>query len=489
VARADPGHLTGVSAPQPGNSQRHHLLEARPAMTTTARPAHTLAVADTVAPQPARGPLVRVIIGSLLTGLAGVAALTLVALPGAPEPVITGSALLAFAAGWAMLAVLSTRLTSQPQRWALVPATVMAVTGLALLAVAPGNSVLTGAGWIWPPVMFALAAWMGVQLRRGLTGRIRWLLYPVIAALALASVGGFIETVALHRDAASMAMPGTSYDVGGHRLHLHCTGAGSPTVVLEGGLGEMSPSWARITPAVATTTRVCAYDRAGQGWSDDAARPQDGLAIARDLHALLAAAGERAPFVLVGHSTGGTYAMTYAAQYPGQVAGMVLLDSSTPDQFSLPQYSSTYAMMRRGLGVAPSVARLGIGRLVPEKAMSGLPSPAAAQVRAFAISSRGLRNMRDEVSVLPAAFAQAGALHTLADKPLAVLTATESLRKTTGWPAAQDRLADLSSNSSHRVIDTTHAGLLNAERASVAAALAITDVVTAVRTGRPLPTH
>jgi len=251
----------------------------------------------------------------------------------------------------------------------------------------------------------------------------------------------------------------------------------------------MSSNWARIVPAVAPTARVCAYDRAGQGWSEDAARPEDGLAIARDLHALLAVAGERAQFVLVGHSTGGTYAMTYAARYPDQVAGMVLLDSSTPAQFSLPGYPSTYAMMRRGLGVAPSLARLGIGRFVPEKVMSALPSPAAAQVRAFATSSRGLRNMRDEVSVLRAAFAQASALHTMGRKPLAVLTATESLRKTTGWSTAQDRLAALSGNTSHRVIHATHAGLLEDERAAGAAALAIADVVRAVRTGSPLPTH
>lgn len=456
-------------------------------MTTTSTAQH-LIVADTSTPRTPTGPIVRVVLGSLLTGLAGAAALTLVAFPGAAEHVITAWAMLAFAAGWALLAVLSTRLTSQPQRWAFVPAAVMAATGLGLLALAPGTNALTDTGWVWPPVMFALAVWMGVQMRRALTGRVRWLLYPVIGALALASAGGFTETVALHHDAVSMAMPGRSYDVGGHRLHLHCTGTGSPTVVLESGLGEMSSNWARIAPAVAPTTRVCAYDRAGQGWSDDAARPQDGRAIARDLHTLLAVAGERAPFVMVGHSTGGTYAMTYAAQYPDQVAGMVLLDSSTPDQFGLPGYASTYAMMRRGLGVAPSLARLGVGRLVPETATSSLPSPAAAQVRAFATSSRGLRNQRDEVSVLRAAFAQARALQTLGRKPLAVLTATETLHKTTGWAAAQDRLAALSTNTSHRVIASTHAGLLDDERAAGAAASAIADVVHAVRSGTPLPT-
>jgi hypothetical protein len=85
---------------------------------------------------------------------------------GAAEHVITGSALLAFAFGWAMLAVLSTRLTSQPQRWTLVPAALMAVTGLGLLVLAPGNGALAAADWVWPPMLLVLAVWMGVQLRR-----------------------------------------------------------------------------------------------------------------------------------------------------------------------------------------------------------------------------------------------------------------------------------------------------------------------------------
>ncbi|MEO6503383.1 MAG: alpha/beta hydrolase [Jatrophihabitantaceae bacterium] len=453
-------------------------------MTTTVRPENSLAA---VLPPPGKGPLARVILGSLLTGLVGALVLTLLVFPGAPEHTITGSILLAFGSGWAMLAVLSTRLTSKPQRWALVPAAVLAVTGLALMTSGPDDGVLTGAGWVWPPALFILALWMIVQLRRGMTGRLRWLLYPVIGALVMAAVGGFAETVALQRD-AGMRMPGTSYDVGSHRLHLRCAGAGSPTVVLQSGLGEMSLNWARIAPAVAASTRVCAYDRAGQGWSGDASGPQDGLAVATDLHALLAAAGEPAPYVLVGHSTGGAYAMTYAARYPAQVAGMVLLDSSTPDQFTaLPQYPSTYAMMRRGLGLGPTVARLGVGRLVPERAMSELPSPEAGQYRAFATSSRGMRNMRDEFSALRAAFAQAGALRTLSGKPLAVLTAADGQQP--GWSAAQDRLAALSSNSSHQIIDTTHDGLIGDQPAADAAALAITDVVRTVRAGGPAPTR
>ncbi len=476
TARPPAAAPAGVDDPTTFAARVTALASGSPAATGGADPAR--------APQ---GPIARVVLGSLLTGLAGAAALTLAVLPGAPEHVITGSALLAFAAGWAMLAVLSTRLTSQPQRWAYVPAAVLAAIGSGLLVLTPGDAGLAHAGWVWPPVLLVLAGWMRTRISRALPGRVRWLLYPVIGLLALASVGGFLQTATPHSSA--MAMPGRLYEVNGHRLHLQCTGAGRPTVVLQGGLGENSLNWARIAPSVAASTRVCAYDRAGQGWSADAAHPQDGLAVAADLHALLAAAGERAPFVLVGHSTGGTYAMTYAAKYPGQIAGMVLLDSSTPQQFNLPGYSMTYAMMRRGLGLAPSVARLGLGLLVSDRALSELPAPAAAQYRRFAASPRGMRNARDEVSRLPAAFTQAGALRTLSGAPLAVLTATESLRKTAGWSAAQDRLAALSTNSSHRVIDSSHAGLLDTARGADAAARAITDVVTAARTGSAVRTR
>ncbi len=113
--------------------------------------------------------------------------------------------------------------------------------------------------------------------------------------------------------------------------------------MLANGLGTTSASWARVTAPIAERTRVCAYDRAGQGWSDEASNQRDGIESAQDLHELLAAAGENGPYVLVGHSTGGTYAMTYAARYPDEVAGLVLLDSSSPEQFTqMPAYSSQY---------------------------------------------------------------------------------------------------------------------------------------------------
>jgi pimeloyl-ACP methyl ester carboxylesterase len=427
---------------------------------------------------------------AMLSGLLTTLVLILIEAAGATEPVITGSALLGLALGWTLLAVLTTRLTSRPQRWAAVPAAVMAATGAGLLATTPGNDALTAAGWVWPPAAFALAVWMLRATRRAMTGRARWPLYPIIGALAVAAIGGIAENVTLTRDHSRYPMPGASYDVGGHRLHLNCTGTGSPTVVLENGLNETSSLWSAITTKVAPITRVCAYDRAGQGWSDDAAHPQDGLAVTADLHTLLARAGETGPYVLAGHSSGGTLAMTYAAEYPEQVVGMVLLDSSSPHQYTdQPAFPGTYAVMRRLLPVLPTLTRLGAAHLVPPTASTALTPSAAAQVQSFTTSPRGARNMRDEQSELLDVFTQAQALTTFDPKPLAVVTSRENADGTTGWAAAQDRIATLSTNSSHWIADTTHVGLLDDAAGTPDSIRAITAVITAVRTGSPLPSR
>jgi hypothetical protein len=153
----------------------------------------------------------------------------------------------------------------------------------------------------------------------------------------------------------------------------------------------------------------------------------------------------------------------------------------------LPDFAGTYSASRRLLAVLPGLARLGVAQLAPTAAFSDLPSPAADQIRAFATSPRGMRNVRDEHSVLGDAFTQAEALTTLGGTPLVVVTATENLQTTRGWSAAQDRLAALSSNSSHRVADATHVGLLDDQHASEVSVRAIDDVVQSVRSGSLLP--
>ena len=138
------------------------------------------------------------------------------------------------------------------------------------------------------------------------------------------------ETVREVVDAHAYPMTGRLVDVGGHRLHLRCTGSGSPTVVLEPGGGDFSSAMGWIAPAVASKTRVCVYDRPGRGWSETADSPQDATEIASNLHALLHRAEVPGPYVLAGHSFGGLYVLTHADRYPADAAGLVLVDSTNP---------------------------------------------------------------------------------------------------------------------------------------------------------------
>jgi pimeloyl-ACP methyl ester carboxylesterase len=128
--------------------------------------------------------------------------------------------------------------------------------------------------------------------------------------------------------------PGRLIDVGGWKLHLDCIGAktgSQPTVILESGIGDFSVEWSLVQPGVAKFARVCSYDRAGDGWSEMGPFPRTYRQIVYELHTLLERAGERAPFVLVGHSYGGWLVRAYQATYPADVAGLVLLDGGSDD--------------------------------------------------------------------------------------------------------------------------------------------------------------
>ena len=403
-----------------------------------------------------------------------------------PEPSeLTGAVLCGFALGWAMLGALSLRFTDQPQRWAWTPAVVMGLGGLSLIAFGPGAH--DALGWVWPPVALALSVWMLTRIRRDMGSRFgRWLLYPLVVLLAVLSVGAGTETV-LSRTAPDYEMPGQLVDVGGHRLHLHCTGTGSPTVVLEPGAGMSSSTMGWIQPAVARDTRVCVYDRAGRGWSDPADTTQDATQIATDLHTLLQRANVPGPYVLAGHSFGGLYALTYAAQYPTEVAGMVLIDSTAPESAptSPTSTSSSYDPMARISALLSTTARFGLMRLVVSLSGETLPPASENAERASLATSEHLRSTIDEYLQGGTSAKEASALTTFDDKPLFVLTAGEG--SSPGWMPKQNKLAALSTNSAHHIVEgATHADLAVEERAAAASSQAIRDVVASVRTGMPL---
>jgi pimeloyl-ACP methyl ester carboxylesterase len=403
---------------------------------------------------------------------------------GGGESRMTGAALLGWGIGWALIALLSTRFTDQPQRWALVPAGILGVTGIALIAFAPGAAVMDLLAWVWPVPILVLAIWLILRVRRDVQGRSRWLLYPVVGVLALLAVGGAVETGIEATDGSRSPNGGQLVDVGGHKLFIACSGTGSPTVVLEGGLGQGSDYFALIAPEVATTTRVCTYDRAGHGRSDPTTGPQDGMAIARDLHALLAASGNQGPYILAGHSAGGAYVPFFAAAYPGEVAGLVLLDSMSPHVQSAGPSSEN--PMSTLAGALPGLARVGVARLLSSVGSNDLPADVSARRRALEATPRAASSFGEEFLQLDGILDAAGALPNLGDRPLIVVTAMAEASD--GWLDQQDRLATLSTNVSHLVFqDITHDGLIETVAGASTASDAIVAVVTSVRSGTRLP--
>jgi pimeloyl-ACP methyl ester carboxylesterase len=411
--------------------------------------------------------LVPVILASIVAGAVLAVVLVLLVAREGSEPLVTGSILLAFGLGWALMAYLADRFGGQPQRWMFVPAAALAITGLVLMVLQPGPVLMDVASWVWPVALAVLAIWMFAAMRRHLRGRGRWLVGGLIAVLLLIAVAGGLTTVGTAMTARA-AGSGQLVDVGGRSLYLECTGSGSPAVILQAGLGSSATAWERIAPAVAKSTTVCAYDRAGHNRSDEAPGPQDGVAVAKDLHDLLANAGIHGPYVMVGHSSGGPYVRDYFASYPDDVLGMVFLDSQPPDAFTaLPTYPAFYQSYSLFAGIAPSLARLGL--LGPIVGVSGSEATISAA-----------RGGRDEVRALPSILDQAAAVTSIGDRPLIVISAAPGDQP--GWMEAQARLAGLSTNSAQRVLDATHESVLQGDDAP-ASVRAILDVLAAVRSG------
>jgi pimeloyl-ACP methyl ester carboxylesterase len=282
----------------------------------------------------------------------------------------------------------------------------------------------------------------------------------VFAVLALVAAGGGYETLSGATDRAVAGAPGHRLvDVGGHRLDIRCSGSGSPTVVLEPGLGESASAMARwIGPDVARTTRICVYDQAGHGHSEAAAGNH--ADAARDLHVLLERRHIPGPYVLAGHSLGGAFVLSYTHRYPAQVAGLVLLDSMYPHQ------SNAFAGMGPLLAVAPTLARTGLARLLFD-AKDGDPVKQADQA------------VRD-VAEMPAELNRAAKVTTLGDLPLAVITAGGGYQA--GWLGHQDELAKLSSSTVHRIVaGSTHQSLIDDKADAAHSSGAIRDIVRAAR--------
>lgn len=405
-----------------------------------------------------------IVLGSVTTGL--VAAVLLVVAPVGPatQSAVIGSVLCGFAVGWTMLAFLSMRFTDRPQRWAFAPALLMGTSGLLLVLF--GSPVQHVGNWTWPPVMLALSIWMILRARRDLRGsRSRWVLYAISGLLALASVGGGFQTVGEAVDAQVHPMPGRLIDVGDHSLHLACAGSGAPTVVLEAGGSAQSSDLKQVSTAVARDTRVCVYDRAGRGWSESAPTSPHGAQIATDLHTLLHRAQISGPYVLAGHSFGGLYVQMFAEQYPDEVAGMVLIDSTAPDA-AASEYAERPVVLNRVFALVSASAQLGLGHL-------------------FGVTARDVLSSFEEYADAGDSVRHAAFLTDFGTKPLFVVTA--GIGKDAASLAAQERMAALSTNSARiTVAGASHQALVADPEAAVTTAQAILEVVASARSGAPL---
>jgi pimeloyl-ACP methyl ester carboxylesterase len=324
----------------------------------------------------------------------------------------------------------------------------------------------------------------------------------VAGLLALAVIGAIYQAVATQIDQRTYSAPGEMVNVNGHLMHINCVGRGSPTVILESGLGNMSADWANIQPEVAKTTRVCSYDRAGTGWSEPGPTPRDPKQIAHELHTLLGKAGIDGPYVLVGQSFGGLYVRMYADLYPKEIAGMVLVDSSHPDMWTRmpPEVAAALRPPAWQMRAMAFLARLGVTRLSGgDMSECGLPVRQCKEEQAYFATAQYLVTKRQEMYA-PERDAQVRATGDLGDKPLVVLTAGDHSRDFAAgvslaartrfehtWYTLQSELAALSTDSNHRVVEGAGHSTLQTDREDAQETIAaLVRVVKAVRSDEPL---
>jgi pimeloyl-ACP methyl ester carboxylesterase len=256
--------------------------------------------------------------------------------------------------------------------------------------------------------------------------------------------------IAEHRDLRLHPIPGELIDVGLYQLHIYCTGSGSPAVILDSGLGDTYVSWRKVQPQIAQFTRVCSYDRAGLGYSYYSRHPSTSKDFAEELHILLHNAGISAPYILVGHSMGGFDVRLYATLYRSEVGGMVLVDSSHPEQQKrLPAaLSDLDATSVREQEFLEFTMPFGIPRLL---GFCG-DDP---EVRAAECNFHSAREAVAELKAVSKSAAQTAATGSLGDIPLTVLShdpdtpqpdLPEALVKPTNdaWQQMQEELAQLS---------------------------------------------
>jgi len=300
-------------------------------------------------------------------------------------------------------------------------------------------------------------------------------------------------------EVVAAARPGELVDVGGRKIHMNCTGSGSPTVVLESGAVSFAMDWVLVQPDVAKTTRVCSYDRAGSGWSDPSGHAETAEGTVADLQAALTAAQEKPPYVMVGHSIGGIYVRAYQLRHRGDVAGLVLVDASHEDSWKVPLDGKPVPLW--------SVTAGQLRATMPQEALKDMPLPPPSTDEPYdklppdllktrvtfetrllksmmattpAQMATMMESMRGTFAALHAA--NANGARPLGTRPIVVLTAEHG--PDPAFTALEAKLAQLSTNGTQRIVAGSGHEIHLFEPAVVVRA--IQDVVDAVRHGRAI---
>lgn len=326
------------------------------------------------------------------------------------------------------------------------------------------------------------------RFRRVLASTAKW---GGLGFVTLLTLGATYQAVATASDRSRFPAPGRLVEVDGARMHIDCVGRGQPTVILDAGNGGLVSTWAWIQPELAGHTRVCAYDRAGLGWSEPTGSPRNAVTIAHELKALLDAADESGPYVHVGHSLAGIYGRVFAAEFPAEVAGLVLVDASHPQQFERfpEEIVRRMTIFNRLMQVAPMAARFGIIRATNLYGRMAKGLPEADYARASAMTARpvSVRTTNAEFAAWAANAERLAGETDLGDLPLAVVTAGLVPGAPAGLIdahfASQRELAQLSRRSRIELLpEADHLTILTERDQATLASAVIRDLVATVRT-------